>query len=269
MLQNKIYDTIVIGASEEGIALCEFLSTKAVGFSVALVSKHFDYVGKNKSLSGIDLIRDEAVFSSYNHGLIKFNLKTNQAIFGKAAVIATGSKPTKASFKSNTIYYKASDIKTPMKNKQAVVYGDNKEVISYALALSKKFKYVYLCKPTLGFAGGEKLLTKLNNTANIVTLPGCNIVGIKNDKEGNLTEITLDTYDTIHCSALVMAIGRSPDVSGISKKMIDLDEQGYAITKAYNETTKVPNIYAIGECVRHNTKQSITGVGNALLSRNK
>ena len=268
MSQNKIYDVAVIGATAEGAYLCECLKSKANDLEIALISKVFDIGGKI-DLTGVDLINEEAVFSSYNHGLIGFTLKSKAVVFCRTAVIATGTKPMRSAFKSNGIYYKASDIKSPSKTRQAVVYGNGKDAAEYALAISKKFKYVYLCTSAISVECPKRLSAKLDATANVVTLPGCNVVGVKNDKEGNLTEVTLDTYETIHCSALVFALGRRPDVSGISKKMIELDEVGYAITKGCNETTKVPGIYAIGACARHNTKQSITGVANAIIAKRR
>ena len=111
------------------------------------------------------------------------------------------------------------------------------------------------------------MLNKLNNTANIVHLPNCHIVSCKNDKEGKLVEITLDTYETIRCSALVVALGRLPDVSGIGVRMIELDQDNYIKINSLHQTTVVPAIYAIGECTRHNTKRSITTVCNHILGR--
>ena len=139
--------------------------------------------------------------------------------------------------------------------------------VSYALELAKKFKYVYLCSSVFKLDCNSKLLNKLNNTANIVHLPNCHIVSCKNDKEGKLAEITLDTYETIKCSALVVALGRLPDASGVSPRMIELDQDNYIKTNSLHQTTVVPTIYAIGECTRHNTKRSVTTVCNHILGR--
>ena len=100
-------------------------------------------------------------------------------------------------------------------------------------------------------------------------MPNCHIASCKNNKEGKLVEITLDTYDTINCSALVLALGRRPEVSGVDPKMIELDEDKYIKINTQHQTTKVANIYAIGECTKHNTKRSITTVGNYLIQGGK
>ena len=137
----------------------------------------------------------------------------------------------------------------------------------FALTMAKKFKYVYLCSDVFKLNCDTKLLKKLNETANIVHLPNCFITSVKNDKEGNLQEIALNTYDTINCAALVLALGRKPYVNGIDLKMVELDADKYVIINSQHQTTRVPNIYAIGECTKHNTKRSITLVGSQLLGR--
>ena len=270
MLQNELYDIIILGASESGIALCEMIKTKSPETKVALVSKHFNHIKQNNKLLDTKLIMGESVLSSYNHGVIILSLKDRSLVVGKNLVIATGGKPiktTKDTFKNINICYKPSEITINPKNKPVVIYGDGELAVSYALELAKKFKYVYLCSSVFKLNCNSKLINKLNNTINIVHLPNCHIASCKNDKEGKLAEIALDTYETIRCSALVIAIGRLPDVSGVDTRMVELDQDSYVKINATHQTTIVPNIYAIGECTKHNTKISITTVCNHILKR--
>ncbi len=270
MLQNELYDIIILGASESGIALCEMIKAKSRETKIALVSKHFNYVKSTNKLLDTKLITGESVLLSYNHGAIILSLKDRSLVVGKNLVIATGGKPitvAKDVFKNINICYKPSEITVKSKNKPAVVYGDGELAVSYALDLAKKFKYVYLCSSAFELDCDSKLLHKLNNTANVVHLPNCHIASCKNDKSGKLEAITLDTYETIRCSALVLALGRLPDVSGVGTKMIELDQDKYIKINSLHQTTIVPAVYAIGECTRHNTKRSITTVCNHILER--
>ena len=270
MQQNELYDVIILGASDAGIALCEMLKAKSPETKVALVSKHFNYVRSANKLLDTKLISGESVISSYNHGVIILTLKDRSLVVGKNLVIATGGKPIKATkdaFKNTNICYKPSEITINPKNRPAVVYGDGELAVSHALELAKKFKYVYLCSSVFKLDCNSKLLNKLNNTANVVHLPNCHITSCKNDKEGKLAEVTLDTYETIKCSALVLALGRLPDVSGVGARMIELDQDSYVKINSLHQTTIVPTIYAVGECTKHNTKRSITTVCNHILGR--
>lgn len=268
-MTNQIYDIIIVGASAEGIALAEYLAAKTSEAKIALVSSHFKNVPEKKDLSKINLIEQEVTFISYFRGLHSFTLANKQAIFSKTTVIATGSKPIKSAFKGKGIYYNTQEFKKPEKFlKQVVVSGHDRKAADYAVYLSKKFKYVYLCSPTLELTCDKKIIHKLATIANVVHLPGCNIISCKHSKEGTLTEVTLDTYSTINCAALVFSLGRVPDIPPIQKQMLELTEKGSLKVKVFNELTTVPNIFAIGECSSHNTKNSIIIVGKNIIERN-
>ena len=268
MQQNELYDVIILGASNEGIMLAEYIKSKEPAKKVALVSKHFNFVKTNNNLLDTVLITGESVYSSYNHGVIILTLKDRRIVIGKNLVLATGGNPILGHsdrYKNKNICYNPRNIKINSKNKPAVVYGEDTNAVNFALSMAKKFKYVYLCSEAFKLNCDSKLLKKLNDVPNIVHLPNCHIASCKNDKEGNLCEVTLDTYETIKCSALVLSFGRTPDVNGIDLKMIELDSDKYVKINTQHQTTIVPTIYAIGECTKHNTKRSITMVGNSLI----
>ena len=264
-MQNKLYDVVVLGASNEGIALCEYIKAKAPEKQVALVSRHFNFVKPHNKLANTELIQGDSVYSGYMKGMVILTLRNKDIVCGKNLVIATGATPIKApTLKNNNICYNPRDLKLTSKLKPAVVYGNNAAAVTYSLAMAKKFKYIYLCSNDFDLKCDARLARKLDNTANVVHLPNCRITACKNNKEGNLCEVALDTYSTINCSALVMALGRTPDVNGIDMKMIELDKDSYIKVNTNHQTTKVPNIYAIGECTKHNTKRSIITVGSKL-----
>jgi thioredoxin reductase len=231
------------------------------------VSKNFNHLTAKNNLLGVNLITADVAYSNYNHGLIILNLADGTNLFGKTVVIATGSKPIKSSLKNAAIKYNLSDVK-PNKNGQVIVYGKDNLAASYALKLAKKFKHVYICSNSLVLECDTKLINKIENIANILHLPNCSIIACKNDKEGKLIEAQLDTYSSIKCDTIVMSLGRQPEVSGISKRMIEVDSNGFIKTKAFNETTKVPNIFAIGSCVSHSTAHSTTAALNHIITRN-
>lgn len=262
---NQLYDVIIIGASEEGISFCEQLLKKTTGLKVALVSRNFN---RPVDFEGVMKITGEVIFSSYNRGMIGLTLADRTQIFGVNVVVAVGTKPIKSNLKNPNIRYNLTDVKAA-KNSPAVVVGNNNLAVTYALSMAKKFKYVYLCSSTVELECDNKYIKKLENVANIVHLPNCNVIGCKNDKDGNLVEVLLDTYSSIRCSTLVMSLGRTPDNPGLSKRMIETDSNGYIITKEFNATTVVPKIYAIGTCTKSSTKNRLLPVVNHLIDANK
>ena len=262
---SQLYDVIVIGASEEGISFCEQLLAKTTGLQVALVSRNFN---RPVDIAGLTKIPGEVIFSTYNRGMIGLTLHDRTQVFGVNVVIAVGTKPVKSNLKNTNIHYNLLNIKAS-KTTPAVVAGNNNLAVSYALALAKKFKYVYLCSNSVELNCDAKYIKKLENVANIVHLPNCNVLGCKNDKDGKLVEVQLDTYSSIRCSVLVMSLGRIPDNPGLSKRMIEVDSNGYVVTKGFNVTTIVPNIYAIGTCTKSGTKTRLVPIINHLIDVNK
>jgi thioredoxin reductase len=262
---NQLYDVIIVGASEEGINFCDLLLKNTVGLKVALVSRNFN---RPADFEGITKVNKEVVFSSYNRGLIGLTFSDRTQIFGINVVVAVGTKPIKSNLKNPNIRYNLTDVKAA-KNSPAVVVGNNNLAVTYALSMAKKFKYVYLCSSTVELECDNKYIKKLENVANIVHLPNCNVIGCKNDKDGNLVEVLLDTYSSIRCSTLVMSLGRTPDSPGLSKRMVETDSNGYIVTKEFNATTVVPKIYAIGTCTKSSTKNRLLPVVNHLIDTNK
>ena len=268
MYQNKIFDVIIVGASYEGIALCEYLAAKNSALKIALVSSNFSNCKPRQTLDTIVKIEHTVIYSSYVHGLIGFELDDSSKIFGLNAIIATGSKPIKLDFDCEQIYYKTADVKRATKNNQAVIIGDSAKAIHAAFWAAKKFKYVYLCSPAFTLDGSREELLKLQSTENIVHLPNCYITECKKNRYGNLSEVTLSTYDTIRCNSIIAITDRLPDVPQLNPVMIKKDSEGYIEVNHLGETPIVPKLFALGACTKYNSKRNITVVGRRLITLN-
>lgn len=258
----SIYDIIIVGATPEGLELAKEFMTS--GKKVILISSKFY---KNVDLAAVTKLEAEVVFISYTHGLFGANVLQGNlkgTIFGTNIIFATGTKPIKSSLKNLNICYKAIDIVGKHKSEPAVVYGNSEEAAFYALDLAKRFCYVYLCTKEFDLKCSKKLQKKINETANIVHLPGCCVLSCKNNKEGKLIEVTLDTYATIKTTVMVHAQGRLPDVPAFLKRYIELDADGFAKVKEFNESTLVPGVYAIGKLCRNFTKRDLKKLSERL-----
>ena len=263
-----IYETIIIGATPEGLDLAEQLSGE--GRKTIIISSHFRYRTSRHKLNGIELLEATAVFLSFSHGLFGVNVETTTskgAIFGCNVVFATGTKPIKSSLKNQNIVYKAIDLIGKHKSEPVVIYGNNDTAVSYALDLAKRYCYVYLCTPDFELGNNKRQVKKINETANIVHLQGCNITGCKNDKEGKLVEVSLDTYTNITTKALVVALGRNPDIPTWTKRYLSVLPNGLADVTANCESTLVPGVYAIGAISGKTAKKDIKKLAITLLTK--
>ena len=268
MYQNKIFDVIIVGASSEGITLCEYLQAKLPTKKIALVSSNFSNCKPRQTLDGIEKVERTVIYSSYIRGLIGFELNDGSKIFGINAVIATGSKPIPLKFNSPNIYYKLAGIRRATKSNQAVVIGNDTRAISAACWAAKKFKYVYFCSPTFQLDASKADIQKMNSIDNIVHLPNCEVVDYKNNRYGNLIEVTLNTYDVIRCNTIIAMTDRLPDIPQLNPQMITLDKEGYIEVNHLGETTKVPKLFAVGGCTKYDAKRNIAVLGRRLISVN-
>lgn len=262
MQQNDLYDVIVVGASAEGLAALDGIRTRAANCKTLLISK--DASARSGSYEGT------VVYTSYLRGFIGVTTQDKETFWCKSLIIATGSKPKqrKCPIKCRGVSFNVSGLTKATKKLPAVVCGDGELAARYALEVSKYFKYVYLCTSGMELNCSRKTALKLNETANIAHLPNCSVVSGKANKQDELIEVTLDTYSAVKCSALFIAAERVPEVPGFDKKMLKLNEFGAIMTKpANNETTVVPNIYAVGECCDHNTKGAVKNVCDSIISK--
>ena len=77
-------------------------------------------------------------------------------------------------------------------------------------------------------------------------------IKIKNVKTNNIEEIKLD--------GVFIAIGHDPATS-LFKKQLDMDNEGYLITKPDSTETNVPGVYAAGDVKDKTFRQAVTAAG--------
>ena len=77
-------------------------------------------------------------------------------------------------------------------------------------------------------------------------------IKIKNVKTNNIEELKLD--------GVFIAIGHDPATS-LFKKQLDMDNEGYLITKPDSTETNVPGVYAAGDVKDKTFRQAVTAAG--------
>ncbi|NBU32103.1 MAG: thioredoxin-disulfide reductase [Actinobacteria bacterium] len=84
--------------------------------------------------------------------------------------------------------------------------------------------------------------------------------------EGKLTGVTLRDTNTgvtseLPVTGLFVAIGHDPR-SELVKGQVDLDDQGYVLTKPNSTATNLAGVFAAGDLVDHTYRQAITAAGS-------
>jgi len=250
-----IYNVIIIGASKEGLGLAKDLSKQNPALKIAIISETLDNIATKYKLDNITYVKGTALDLKYLHGAGVVYLNQTTAYFGENIVVATGEQAIEdPTLVGNFVHYSTQDIitSTPVKM-AAVVFGKDYNTINDAIALSRKFKYVYLCDETnkLETLYQKQIFARYDN---IAYLPRCTIKQYSLSKQGNLESVELSTYETLNCNAILVSLGTHPDTDKLQSTFIKKDKNGYIIVDSNGLIPGLDNVYAIGKCTKYNKK---------------
>lgn len=112
----------------------------------------------------------------------------------------------------------------------------------------------------------EVMKKRVEDRENIEILFECNTVGLFGEEgvegahlvRGKGTDH--EEFFDIAIDGFFLGIGHKPNTD-IFKDYLELDEQGYIITKAPGTATNVPGVFAAGDCADPIYRQAITSAG--------
>lgn len=264
-MSDIIYDVIIIGASKEGIALYKLLH-KDKTLKIAVVSPNFHNLKADSEIAASDRVYNKVAYSMLKRDLLVLTLADNSLLCGLNVVIASGLAPKKCPYDTQSVYYDIKDIKIRTKASPFIVVGNDDRAAVRALMLAKKFNYIYLCYSENKLDCSDVLAKELSNSANIALLPHCKIVSCKNESNGALYSVKLDTLESLKCKGIV-CIGEN--VSNIDKwfnvNLIALDENKLIKVNEFGQTRDGLNIFAIGTCAEASSTMIINRVAQKIL----
>ncbi len=288
---NKIYDSIIIGAGPAGLSAAIYL--KRANIDVLVIEKGTfggkvnytavidNYLGAEKTF-GPDL-----AFKFYNHAIENdveivsddiinvtkkdqlFVIQSNdEEYLAKTIIVASGTTDKKLDlanankFEHHGISYCAVCDGPLYKNKDVAVLGGGNSALEEALYLTNVTSKVYLIHRRNEFRGDKKVIEQIENNPKIILKLSLTIEELIGDK--SLEQIKLNNGEVINVSALFPYIGQIPNTQFLSFTNL-CNENGYIIVNN-NMDTNVPGLFAAGDVTNQKLKQVVTATSDGAIA---
>lgn len=206
-----------------------------------------------------------------------FNLKTDDGkeILAETVIIATGASAKWLGLESEKKYngYGVSACATCdgffFRGKDVAVVGGGDTAAEEASYLAKLCRKVYLIHRRDELRASKAMQNRVLRTPNIETVwnsvpeevlgDGKVVTGVrvKNVHTGETSDISIDGF--------FVAIGHKPN-SDIFKGQLDMDANGYLITKPDSTATNIPGVFAAGDVQDHVFRQAVTAAGTGCMA---
>lgn len=263
---NRQFDVIVIGDSKAGSAAVKSIAGASRNIKVAFISSEFKR-NTTRDFLNVEYIKNNVVYTDYNNRLFCCYLASGERHYCTHLIIASGISyaPFMIGNKQiNGVFNTIDEMPKATKNQVAIVVGGREIDAKLALAVAKKYKYVYLCTKSMELDIKEATQKKLEATENLLMLQNASITKAM-FAEDSLVSVSLDSYAKITCNAIFAITTPAPETSFVSDKLISKDENGYLKTTDIAQSLFVPKCFAIGNCACKSTKKMHTAMIESVL----
>ena len=156
------------------------------------------------------------------------------------------------------------------KEKNIVVVGGGDSAMEEASFLTKFAKKVTIIHRREVFKASKIMLDRVRNNPLIDIIVNKSIESINGNQQDGISNIVLkDTVSgetsTFECEGVFYGIGHIPNTD-LFKGMIDLNDNGYIITKSDSSLTNIPGVFACGDVQDDHYRQAITAAGSGCMA---
>jgi len=245
------------------------------------------------SISGSDLVEamrsqaESAGTQIYSETVIKiektvegFTLTTrhysgNKEYRCRALILATGATANRLTFPGSETFWNRGisacavcDGSCPIfRGKPIVVVGGGDSAMEEALYLSKFGSKIIIVHRRDIFRASPVMLTRARNCPTIEFMVNCRIVEALGSKflEEIIVENTHGVQTRIPAAGLFYGIGHTPN-SELVRNWVDIDSDGYIVTKPGTTETSIPGLFAAGDVQDRKWRQAITAAGSGCIA---
>jgi len=231
-----------------------------------------DQMKEQSKAVGTEMIEDHIKEIKLNEKIFKAIGDSGQEYTGDAIIISTGAQARWLNLKSEQEFrgFGVSGCATCdgffFKDKEVAVIGGGNAAVEEAMFLTKFAAKVKLIHRRDKLRAENLLQKKLKENPKIEIIWDSvleEVVGDKNPK--GVTGIKIKNIKTnksseIKLHGLFIAIGHDPATS-LFKNQLDMDKEGYLITKPDSTVTNIPGVFAAGDVKDKIFRQAVTAAG--------
>ncbi len=156
------------------------------------------------------------------------------------------------------------------RDQEIVVIGGGDSACEEATFLTKFGKRVRLILRRDAFRASKIMEERVHKNEKIEVIYNQNLVDILGDRKSGVTGAVLEHSDTgekteIECAAIFYGIGHHPNTE-LFKGVLEMDENGYLITRPDSTQTNVEGVFACGDVKDHVFRQAITAAGSGCMA---
>ena len=236
-----------------------------------------DQMKEQAKTVGTELIEDHIKSVDLSKSPFKAIGDSGKIYTADSLIISTGAQARWLNLKSEEEYkgFGVSACATCdgffFKQKEVAVVGGGNSAVEEAIFLTKFASKVKLIHRRDKLRAEKLLQTKLMNNKKIEIIWDSVVEEVMGQKDPkNVTGIKIKNLKTnsisdLKIDGLFIAIGHDPATS-LFKGQLDMDKDGYIITKPDSTATKIPGVYAAGDVKDKIFRQAVTAAGMGCMS---
>ena len=293
MTENEVRELIIIGGGPAGYTAALYAARANLeplviegfqwGGQLMITSDVENYPGYPEGVMGPEMMKDfrrqaerfGAEFVSDDVTRVDFSEQPHRVYVGDteyradAVIVATGANARQLGLESERalqgrgVSYCAVCDAAFFREKDIVVVGGGDSAMEEATFLTKFASKVTVVHRRDEFRASQIMLdrARANDKIEFVTnavveeVVGETVVTAVKLRDLNTAELT-----ELPADGLFVAIGHDPS-SGLFKDWLELDEDGYVLTKPGSTETNVEGVFAVGDLVDHVYRQAVTAAG--------
>ena len=231
-----------------------------------------DQMKEQSKAVGTEMIEDHIKEINLKERPFKAIGDSGQIYTGDAVIISTGAQARWLNLKSEQEFrgYGVSGCATCdgffFKDKEVAVIGGGNAAVEEAMFLTKFATKVKLIHRRDSLRAEKLLQKKLKENAKIEIIWDSVLEEVMGDKDPKgVTGIKIKNIKTnksseIKLHGLFIAIGHDPATS-LFNNQLDMDKEGYLITKSDSTVTNIPGVFAAGDVKDKIFRQAVTAAG--------